>query len=128
MPLRQGINANGSNNVFKNGSTYNVTDEKGAWISGTNVTVDNFDFYNTYVTQSEVHNECAYVINAPGFIIRNSRFWQCPTMALMFTHGSWYGAPPWATSSSRTTSSPTPPAWTQLMALLRAPVQHRAEL
>ena len=35
------------------------------------------------------------MINAPGFIIRNSRFWQCPTMALMFTRGSWYGAPPW---------------------------------
>ena len=92
---RQGIHARGNNNTFRNGSTYNVTDEKGAWISGNNVTFDNFNFYNTYATASHIHNECAYVIGANGFTIRNSKFWRCPTMALYLTRGSWYGAPPW---------------------------------
>jgi chitodextrinase len=95
MPERQGIQAAGNNNTFKNGSTYNVTDEKGAWISGANNTFDNVDFYNVYVTRDTVHNECAYVINADGFTIRNSKFWNCPTMDLYITRGSWYGAPPW---------------------------------
>ena len=95
MHARQGIGARGSNNTFRNGSSYNVTDEKAAWISGNNITVDHFDFYNVYQVGAEVHNECAYVIGANGFTIRNSRFWNCATMALYITRGSWYGAPPW---------------------------------
>jgi hypothetical protein len=93
--VRQGIHADGNNNTFRNGSSFNVTDEKAAWISGSNITVDHFDFYNVYQVGAGVHNECAYVINADGFTIRNSRFWNCATMALYLTRGSWYGAPPW---------------------------------
>ena len=94
-PVRQGLYANGAGNVFRNGRTHNVTDEKGALITGSNITFDNFEFYDVYVTDPLVHNECAYVIGADGFTLRNSRFWNCATMDIMFTRGSWYNAPVW---------------------------------
>ena len=51
---RQGIFAGGDNNTFKNGSTYNVIDEKAALVSGTNVTFDNYDFHDVLVTDELV--------------------------------------------------------------------------
>lgn len=97
MPLRQGIAANGDNNTYKNGSTFNVTDEKAVLVDGKNNTFDHFDFYNAIYSgqNGDVHMECAYVIGADGFVLKNSRFWNCATMDLMFTRGSWYGAPAW---------------------------------
>jgi hypothetical protein len=89
---RQGIHAEGDNNVFKNGSTYNVVDEKGALVGGTNVTFDNFDFHDVLVTDSGVHNECVYS-NGPNLTIKNSRFWNCATMDLFITRGDWWGQP-----------------------------------
>ena len=92
MPKRQGIYARGDNNVFRNGSSFNVVDEKGAQVSGTNVTFDNMAFHDVKVTHPSVHNECVYSLG-PGLTVRNSRFWNCATMDLFVTRGDWYGQP-----------------------------------
>ena len=92
MPVRQGIYAKGDNTVFRNGSSFNVVDEKGAQVSGSNVTFDNMDFHDVLVTHSAVHNECIYSLG-PGLTVRNSRFWNCATMDLFVTRGDWYGQP-----------------------------------
>jgi hypothetical protein len=99
--LKQGIYAAGAGNIFKNGSSFNISDEKAALVTGQNITIDNFKFYDAiYTGQPDssgglVHMECIYAIGADGLTIRNSRFWNCAVMDLMFTRGSWYNAPPW---------------------------------
>ena len=80
--------------TFKNGRIGNVTDEKGALVSGANFTFDNVEFHDVFVTASSVHNECVYAIVVPGFTVRNSIFTQCATMDLFFTHGTWWNPPP----------------------------------
>jgi hypothetical protein len=89
-PLRQGIAASGDNNTFKNGSTYNVVDEKGALVSGSYNTFDNFDFHDVLLTDPLVHNECVYS-NGPNLTVKNSHFWTCATMDLFITRGDWWG-------------------------------------
>ena len=89
---RQGIFAQGDNTVFRNGSTANVVDEKGALIGGSNVTFDHFEFHDVRATNEFVHNECAYSLG-PGLTVKNSHFWSCATIDLFITRGDWYGQP-----------------------------------
>jgi hypothetical protein len=89
---RLGVHADGNNNVFRNGSVFNVVDEKGVFVAGTGVTFDNMNFHDVEVTDSAVHNECVYSLG-PNLTVRNSRFWNCATMSLFITRGNWYGQP-----------------------------------
>lgn len=89
---RQGINNVGDRNLYRNGSTYNVIDDKGALIGGTGVTFDNFAFHDVRVSNPLVHNECAFSL-APSLTIRNSRFWNCATFGLFIERGTWFGQP-----------------------------------
>jgi chitodextrinase len=86
--------SHGDNATFKNGRIGNVTDEKGALISGTNFTFDNVVFHDVWLRTSGVHNECVYAIVVPGFTIRNSTFTNCATMDLFFTYGDWWSPRP----------------------------------
>ncbi|MDA0180312.1 hypothetical protein OJ997_08395 [Solirubrobacter phytolaccae] len=85
---------NGNSVTFKNGRIGNVTDEKGALVSGSNFTFDNVVFHDIRVTDSAVHNECVYAISVPGFSVRNSSFYECATMDLFFTFGHWWNPKP----------------------------------
>ena len=49
-------------------------------------------FHDVKVTNSSVHNECIYSLG-PSLTVRNSRFWNCATMDLFITRGSWYNQP-----------------------------------
>ena len=89
---RQGINNIGDRNLYKNGSTFNVIDDKAALIGGKGVTFDNFDFHDVRASGELVHNECAYSL-APNLTIRNSHFWSCATMDLFIERGAWFGQP-----------------------------------
>ena len=91
------FHSNGDNATFRNGRIGNVTDEKGALVSGSNFTFDNVVFHDVRSTAPTVHNECIYAIVVPGITIRNSLFHHCATMDLFFTYGSWW--------------SPLPPAY-----------------
>ena len=86
--------SHGDNATFKNGSIGNVTDEKGALVSGSNFTFDNVLFHDVRLATPGVHNECIYAIIVPGFTIRNSTFRNCVTMDLAFTYGSWWSPLP----------------------------------
>jgi hypothetical protein len=86
--------SNGDGSTFKNGRIGNVTDEKAALVSASNFTFDNVEFHDVHVTDSAIHNECVYAITVPGFTVRNSRFTNCATMDLFFTHGTWWSPPP----------------------------------
>jgi hypothetical protein len=91
---RQGISASGDRNVFVNGSTFNVVDEKGVLVGGSNVTFVDFNFHDVRVTGSQIHNECMYA-TAPNLTVRRSHFWNCPTMDLFVTRGTWWNQPPY---------------------------------
>jgi hypothetical protein len=91
---RQGISASGDRNVFVNGSTFNVVDEKGALVGGSDVTFVAFDFHDVRVTGSQIHNECVYA-TAGNLTIRRSHFWNCPTMDLFVTRGTWWNQAPY---------------------------------
>ena len=84
----------GDNAGFKNGRIGNVTDEKGALVSGTNFTFDNVVFHDVRVTDPLVHNECLYAIVVPGITVRRSLFHDCATMDIFFTYGSWWSPLP----------------------------------
>jgi chitodextrinase len=86
--------SHGDNATFKNGKIGNVTDEKGALVSGSNFTFDNVLFHDVRLATAGVHNECIYAIVVPGFTIRNSTFRNCVTMDLFFTYGSWWNPLP----------------------------------
>lgn len=92
MYARQGIYAHGDRNVFRNGSTFNVVDEKGALVGGSHVTFVNFTFHDVRVTGSQIHNECVYS-SGPNLTVKRSHFWNCPTMDLFITRGTWWNQP-----------------------------------
>ena len=83
-------NHDAANVTFRDGRIGNVTDEKGALVSGANFTFDNVVFHDVRVTNPSVHNECVYAIGVPGMTVRNSLFYSCATMDLFFTYGSWW--------------------------------------
>ena len=83
-------NHDAANVTFRDGRIGNVTDEKGALVSGANFTFDNVVFHDVRVTDPSVHNECVYAIGVPGMTVRNSLFYSCATMDLFFTYGSWW--------------------------------------
>jgi len=90
-----GFENHGADNVtFKNALIGNITDEKGALISGSHFTFDNVFVHDVLVTASSVHNECVYAIGVPYMTIRNSRFRTCATMDVFFTYGSWWSPLP----------------------------------
>jgi hypothetical protein len=89
---RQGILITGDRSTFKNGSTYNVVDEKGALVGASHVTFDNFDFHDVRATHELVHNECVFSLG-PYLTVRNSHFWNCATMDLFIERGSWWDQP-----------------------------------
>ena len=88
------------NVTFKNGRIGNVIDQKGALLGGwektasLHVVIDNVLFHDVLQVGSEVHNECIFS-QAPGLVLRNSRFRNCATMDLMITRGDWWGQPPY---------------------------------
>ena len=84
----------GNNASFRNGRIGNVTDEKGALVSGTNFTFDNVVFHDVELTDPNIHNECLYAIVVPGMKLRNSTFMRCATMDAFFTYGSWWNPLP----------------------------------
>lgn len=86
--------SHGDNATFRNGRIGNVTDEKGALISGSNFTFDNVVFHDVRLATPGVHNECVYAIGVPFFTMRNSTFRNCVTMDLFFTYGSWWSPMP----------------------------------
>jgi hypothetical protein len=92
MRARQGIAASGNWDVFRNGSTFNVVDEKGALVGGSHVTFVNFAFHDVRTTSSTVHNECVYS-DGPNLTVRRSHFWNCATMDLFITRGDWWNQP-----------------------------------
>jgi hypothetical protein len=87
-----GIYNGGDHNTFRNGSVHGIVDEKGVLNTGSNAVFDNFDFYDVFVTSPEVHNECFYS-NGPNLTLRNSHFWNCATMDLFITRGTWWRQP-----------------------------------
>ena len=90
-----GFENHGAANVtFKNGRIGNVTDEKGAVITGPNFTFDNVVFHDVRATGSSVHNECVFALDVDGMTVRNSLFHECATMDLFFTYGHWWNPKP----------------------------------
>jgi len=87
-------NGNASNVTFRDGTIGRVTDEKGALITGRNFTFDNVIFHDVLVTADEVHNECVYALDVTGMTVRNSHFYNCATMDLFFTYGTWWNPLP----------------------------------
>ena len=83
-------NRGADNATFKNGRIGNVTDEKGAVVSGTNFTFDNVVFHDVRLAEPGIHNECVYAIVVPRMTVRNSIFHDCATMDLFFTYGTWW--------------------------------------
>jgi hypothetical protein len=88
------FHSDGDNVTFANGRIGNVTDEKGALVSGSNLTFDGVLFHDVRLTSSLVHNECVYAIVTPGLTVRNSAFRACATMDLFFTYGDWWQPQP----------------------------------
>jgi chitodextrinase len=86
--------SHGDNATFKNGRIGNVSDEKGALVSGSNFTFDNVLFHDAVLKTSGVHMECVYAIVVPGFTVRNSTFRNCAVMDLFFTYGDWWSPRP----------------------------------
>ena len=93
-------NSDGTNSTFRNGRIGRITDEKGALITGRNFTFDRVVFHDVLVTDDEVHNECIYALDVTGLTVRNSLFYNCATMDLFFTYGTWW--------------SPLPPPYTDI--------------
>jgi hypothetical protein len=87
-------NGNATNVTFRDGTIGRVTDEKGALITGRNFTFDNVIFHDVLVTDDEVHNECVYALDVTGMTVRNSHFYNCATMDLFFTYGTWWNPQP----------------------------------
>lgn len=80
--------------TFRNARIGNVTDEKGALVSGADLTFDRVAFHDVRLTGPDVHNECVYAIGVPGLTVRNSTFRGCATMDLFFSYGSWWSPLP----------------------------------
>lgn len=90
-----GFENHGADRVtFRNSRIGNVTNEKGALVSGGDFTFDDVVFHDVLVTDPLVHNECVYAIGVPGMTVRNSQFQNCATMDLFFTYGSWWSPQP----------------------------------
>ena len=84
----------GNNSTFKNGRIGNVTDEKGALVSGTNFTFDNVSFHDVVIRTDGAHLECLYAIVVPGLTIKNSDFANCAVFDVFFTYGFWWAPLP----------------------------------
>jgi hypothetical protein len=89
-----GFGNGGDNVTFKNGRIGNITDEKGAIVSGTNFTFDNVYFHDVVMRGPDVHLECVYAVSVPGFTVRNSTFRNCGVMDLFFLWGGWWSPQP----------------------------------
>ena len=106
-----GFENHGADNVtFRDAAIGNVSDEKGAVVSGSHFTFDNVVFHDAVMTPageaSGVHMECVYAIVVPGFTVRNSIFRDCSVMDLFFTYGDWW--------------TPLPPAYSRPLSFTAA--------
>jgi hypothetical protein len=80
--------------VFRDGEVRNLRDTKGVGVGGRNLTFENVSFRDITVhnaCEPEVHNECMYLSDVPGFTLKGSSFVRCPTMAVFFTN--WHDSP-----------------------------------
>jgi hypothetical protein len=72
----------------------NVTDEKGAILSGSHITIDDTVFADVVLStagaNAGLHTECAFAVTVPYLTVKNSQFTNCATMDLFFTHGLWW--------------------------------------
>jgi chitodextrinase len=84
----------GSSFTFKNGSIGNVSDEKGAMISGPNMLFDNVLFHDVVLRTAGVHLECIMALWNQGMVIRNSTFRNCGIMDASIGIGDWWSPPP----------------------------------
>ncbi len=91
-PGRQGIAASGDWNLFKNGSSANVVNEKAALVGGSHVTFLHFKFHDVVATNEGIHNECVYSVG-PHLTVKRSHFWNCATMDLFITRGDYWTPP-----------------------------------
>ena len=94
-----GFQNHGADHVtFRDAAIGNVSDEKGALVSGSHFTFDNVVFHDAIMTpggeDSGVHMECVYAIVVPHFTVRNSTFRDCSVMDLFFTYGTWWSPLP----------------------------------
>jgi hypothetical protein len=87
-----GIYVEGDHNTFRNGSVHGIVDDKGVLNGGSFTVFDNYEFYDVFITNENVHNECVYS-NGPNLTIRKSRFRNCAVMDVFITRGSWWNQP-----------------------------------
>jgi chitodextrinase len=92
-------NGGGDNVTFKNGRIGDIADEKGALVSGLNVTFDNVVFHDVVLRTAGVHLECIMALWNEGMTIRNSRFENCGIMGASIGIGDWWQPPPPAYSN-----------------------------
>lgn len=85
-----GDDTTGTNVTFKNASLGNLVNEKAALVAGANFTFDNVLFHDAIATVSDVHMECAYMIQVKGLVVKNSTFQNCAIFDMTFTYGDWW--------------------------------------
>ena len=95
---REGIGDGGQviNGLSFSGEVRNIRDAKGVGLGGQAITFRGNSFHDITVhnfCDADVHNECMYLSEVPGFTLANNTFIRCPTMAVFFTnwHVSDYG-------------------------------------
>ena len=89
-----GFENSDSSFLFKNGSIGNISDEKGAMVSGPNMVFDNVLFHDVVLRTSGVHLECIMALWNQGMVIRNSTFRNCGIMDASISIGDWWSPPP----------------------------------
>ena len=82
--------------TFADGEVRHIRDAKGVGIGGHDITFSSSASTTSRCTTpatADVHNECMYLSEVPGFTLKNNAFIRCPTMAVFFTnwHVSDYG-------------------------------------
>jgi hypothetical protein len=90
---RLGLHLSGDSIGFHNASVGNVHNEKGALVSGRDITIASTRFHDVTVDEG-VHNECLYAIVVPGLTLRDNLFRECATFDVFFTYGFWWSPLP----------------------------------
>lgn len=90
---RLGLHLSGDTLGFHNGSVGNIHNEKGALVSGEDITIDHTRFHDVTVDEG-VHNEAIYAISVQDFTLRDSTFSNIATFDLFLTYPTWWGYDP----------------------------------
>ena len=80
------LHLSGRHTGFHNGSVGNVIDEKGAIVSGDDVTISHTRFHDVRIADPSTHNECLFATDANRLTVEDSRFERCATFDIFFTH------------------------------------------